>query len=70
MFMITSLGIFLELEIFQTKVVEKIDTNILCLYEITWKNTAKSERTNIHKFNKYCLSTAKKVTRMRHLITL
>jgi len=44
--MITSLGIFLELEIFQTKVVEKIET-YYAVYEIMWKNTIKPNRPNI-----------------------
>jgi len=46
--MITILGIFLELDIFQTKVVEKIEkTYGVC--EIMWKNTVKPDRPNIIK---------------------
>jgi hypothetical protein len=44
--MITSLGIFLELEILQTKVVEKIEI-YYAVYDVMWKNTVKPNRPNI-----------------------
>ena len=49
--MITILGIFLELDIFQTKVVEKIEKNIWRL----WDNVEKHSKARQAKYNKITL---------------
>jgi hypothetical protein len=46
---------FLEYEMFQTKVIDRITTHILCsvtffnraVYDITWKNTVERGRTQL-----------------------
>ena len=58
-------GLFLELEIFQTKVVEKIKTDILfsvsffsknrAVYEIMLKNIVQPEATDYNMTHAHCM---------------